>query len=100
MAHGKYCVVVELLGCVRLFCNAMDYIARQAPLSMVFPRQENYSGLPFSSPGDLPNPGFERMSPALVGGFSITDPPGKPGKYYMLGYFYYFPKVVGKGKPC
>ena len=47
-------------------------VARQAPLSMGFPRQEYWSGLPFPSPGDLPNPGIEAASPvslALVGGF-------------------------------
>ena len=39
--------------------------ARQAPLSMGFPRQEHWSGLPFLSPRDLPDPGIEHMSPAL-----------------------------------
>ena len=39
-------------------------VARQAPLSMGFPRQEYWSGLPFLSPGDLPNPGIEPMAPA------------------------------------
>ena len=40
-------------------------VAHQAPLCMGFSRQEYWSGLPFSSPGDLPNPGFEPGSPAL-----------------------------------
>ena len=40
-------------------------VARQAPLSMGFSRQEYWSGLPFLSPGDLPNPGIEPWSPAL-----------------------------------
>ena len=40
-------------------------MARQAPLSMGFSRQEYWSGLPFPSPGDLPNPGMEPRSPAL-----------------------------------
>ena len=40
-------------------------VARQAPLSMEFSRQEYWSGLPFPSPGDLPNPGIEHGSPAL-----------------------------------
>ena len=52
--------------------------ARQAPLSMGFPRQEYWSGLPFPSPGDLPDAGIELMSPALAGGFLRTEPPGKP----------------------
>ena len=37
-----------------------------------------WSGLPFPSPGDFPHPGIEPMSPALSGGFSIAEPPGKP----------------------
>ena len=41
-------------------------VARQAPLSMGFPRQEYWSGLPYSSPGHLPDPGIKLMSPALV----------------------------------
>ena len=40
-------------------------VACQAPLSMGFSRQENWSGLPFPSPGDLPNPGIEPGAPAL-----------------------------------
>ena len=46
---------------------------------MEFPRQEDWSGLPFPSPGDLPNPGIELeslVSPALAGGFFTTEPPG------------------------
>ena len=56
-------------------------VARQAPLSMGFPRQEYWSGLPFRPPVDLPNPGIEPsslVSPALAGGFFTTAPPGKP----------------------
>ena len=53
-------------------------IARQAPLSMGFPRQEYWRGLPFPPPGDLPNPGIEPTSLALAGGFSTTSPPEKP----------------------
>ena len=46
-------------------CNPMNCIACQAPLSMEFSRQEYWSGLPFPSPRDLPNPGIEPRSPAL-----------------------------------
>ena len=53
-------------------------VACQAPLSMGFSRQEYWSGLPFPSPRDHPNPGYEPMSPALAGGFFTTEPPGKP----------------------
>jgi len=45
---------------------------------MGFCRQEHRSGLPFSSPGDLPNPGIKPVSPALAGRFYTTPPPGKP----------------------
>ena len=44
-------------------------VAHKAPLCMGFPRQENWSGLPFPSPGDLPNPGIEPESPTLAGRF-------------------------------
>ena len=50
-------------------------VARQAPLSWQFSRQEYWSGLPFPTPGDLPDPGIEPMSPvssALAGGFFTT----------------------------
>ena len=51
-------------------------VAHQAPLSMEFPRQEYLSGLPFPSPGDLPDPGIKPASPvypALAGGFFTTS---------------------------
>ena len=53
-------------------------VARQAPLSMAFSRQEYWSGLPFPTPGDLPGPGIEPVSPTLSGRFFTTEPPGKP----------------------
>ena len=54
-------------------------IALQVPLSIgqEFPRQEYWSGFPFSPPGDLPNPETEPMSSALAGGFFTTEPHGK-----------------------
>ena len=52
-------------------------ISHQAPLSMRFSRQEYWSGLPFPSAEDLPNPGIELMSPELAGRFFTTEPPGK-----------------------
>ena len=53
----------------------------QVAVSMGFSRQEYLSGLPFPPPEDLPNPGIKPTfpeSPALVGRFFITEPPGKP----------------------
>ena len=60
-------------------------VAHQTSLSMGFPRQEYWSGLPFPSPGDLPNPGIEPTSPALAGTFFTSMPPGKLyyAKYIM-----------------
>ena len=52
-------------------------VAHQAPLSVGFPRQEYWNGLPFPSPGYLPNPGIESMSPILAGRFFTTGPLGK-----------------------
>ena len=57
----------------------MDCVAHQASLSIGFPKQEYWSGLPFPSPGDLPNLGIELMSavsPAVVGGLFTIEPPG------------------------
>ena len=56
----------------------MDYIARQAPLSMGFPREVSLSGLPFIAfSGGHPDPRNEPLSPALVGEIFTTEP-GKP----------------------
>jgi len=52
--------------------------AHQALLSKGFLRQEYWSGLPFPSPGDPPDPGLEPTSPALAGGFFTAEPLGKP----------------------
>ena len=54
-------------------------VAHQAPLSMGFARQEHWSGLPFPSPGDLPDPAIKAVSPALAGRFFTPGPPGSPG---------------------
>ena len=54
--------------------------------SMVFPRQDYWSGLPFPSSGPLPIPGMESASPALAGGFFITPPPGKRRRSIMYPY--------------
>ena len=51
-----------------------------APPSMGFPRQKYWSGLPFPSPGNLPDPEIKPMFPALAVRFFTTEPPGKPPK--------------------
>ena len=53
-------------------------VAHQVPLSMGFSRQEYWSGLPFPSPGDLPDPGIEPTSPALQADSLPPESPGKP----------------------
>ena len=70
-------VKVKSLSCVRLFATPWT-VAYQAPPSMGFSRQECWSGLPFPSPGDLPNPGIEPGSPALRADALPSEPPGKP----------------------
>ena len=57
--------------------------ARQAPLSVGFPRWKYWGGSPFPPPGDLPNPGTEPTSPGLAGGFFITASRGKAPLLYL-----------------
>ena len=74
------CVCVCVLSCVRL-CATLWTEARQAPLSMGFPWQEYWSGLPFPSPGHLPSPGISPSSlasSALATGVLITAHLGNP----------------------
>ena len=75
-AIGSLKVKVKSLSHVQLFATPW-IVAYQVPLSMGFPRQEYWSGLPFPSPGELPDPGIEPESPALAGGFFTAEPPGK-----------------------
>ena len=68
---------VKLLSRVRLFATPWT-VAHQAPPSMGFSRQEYWSGLPFPSPGDLPDSGIKPGSPAFQAVALTSDPPGKP----------------------
>ena len=52
----------------------MDCIAHQAPLSVEFVKQEHWSGLPFPSPGDLPDPGIEPASAAFQADSLLSEP--------------------------
>ena len=65
----------------------IDY---QGPLSMGFVRQEYWSGLPFPSPGDLPDPGIKPRSPALQADSLLTELPGKT----HLGITYKFTRQL------
>ena len=73
---------VKLLSRVRLFATPWT-VAYQAPPSMGFSRQECWSGLPFSSPGDLPDPGIEPGSPALQADALPSEPLGKPSHTFL-----------------
>ena len=76
---------VKSLSRVRLFVTPWT-VAYQAPPSMGFSRQEYWSGVPFPSPGDLPDPGIEPGSPAFQAGALTSEPPGKPEKYVKSIY--------------
>ena len=75
------CVMyVQSFSRVQLFAATWT-VVHQAPLSETFSRQKYWTGLPFPTPGDLPDPGIEAaslMSPALAGRFFTTVPAGKP----------------------
>ena len=69
--------VLSHFSCAQLFETPWT-VAHQAPLSLGFSRQEYRGGLPFPSPGDLPNPGIEPGSPTLQADALASEPPGKP----------------------
>ena len=70
---------VKSFSLVRLFVTPWT-VAHQAHPSMGFSRQEYWSGLPFPSPGNLPNPGIEPGSPTLRADALLSEPPGNPPK--------------------
>ena len=75
----------SVLSCFQLFATPWT-IAHQPPLSLEFSRKEFLSRLPFTPPGDLPDPEIEPVSPGsptLAGRFFITKPPGKPQQLCM-----------------
>ena len=79
-------VKVKSLSRVRLFVTPWT-VAYQAPPSMGFSRQECWSGLPFPSPGDLPDPGIKLGFPTLQADALPSEPPGKPlqtGRCYWI----------------
>ena len=61
-------------------------VAYQAPLPVEFSKQEYWSGLPFPSPGDLPDSGIEPWSPALQADSLPSEPPGKPGRSLVIRF--------------
>ena len=85
----KHLLLITITSCLVCVCVSHSVVsdsatpwavARQAPLSMGFNRQEYWSGLPSPSPGDLPDPGIRPKapaSPALQAGSLVSEPPGK-----------------------
>ena len=79
-------VCVKSLSHVQLFVTPCT-VAYQLPPSLGFSRQEYWSGLPFPSPGDLPNPGIELISAALqADSLALSQSPGKPRSLGLTGY--------------
>ena len=87
---------VKLLSHVRLFVTPWT-VAYQAPLSMGFSRQEYWSGLPFPSPGDLPDPGIKLKSPALQTDSLQSEPSRKPFSKYPVQFLHDFSDSVLTG---
>ena len=89
-AHARVCVCKHAHMCVCVCVRARSVaqslqlsvtpctVACRAPLSMGFSKQEYWGGLPFPTPGDLPDRGMELVSPALAGEFFPSEAPGKP----------------------
>ena len=67
-------------------CDPMDNSLHQAPLSMGFSRQKYWSGLPFPSPGNLPNPGIEPRSLTLWTDALPSEPPGKSNRNLQIQF--------------
>ena len=76
----KVKVKVKPLSRVRLYVTPWT-VAHQAPPFMGFSRQEYWSGLPFPSPGHLPDPGIGPRSPALQADALTSEPPEKPKSF-------------------
>ena len=78
-------------------------VARQAPLSMGFSRQESWRGLSFSTPGDHPDPGIELGFPTLQADSLPSEPTGKPRVYANIKVIFLLYKLKnepGKDHKC
>ena len=78
-----YHACIQSLSHVQLFATPWT-VAHQNPMSMEFSRQEYWSGLPFPSPGDFPDPGIEPGSPELPADSLPSEPPGKPLTKFLV----------------
>ena len=86
-------VKVKSLSCVQLFATLCT-VAYQAPPSIEFSRQEYWSGLPFPSPGDFPDPGIEPRSLALQVDTLPSEPPRKPTHYWNTKLVHFLWRVI------
>ena len=96
--HVPDTVGIYLLSHVWLFCDPMD-CSWPGSLSMGFPRQENWSRLPFPAPRDLPHPGIKPMSPAspaLAGRVFTTELPRKPLRHCTRPIHWHRNKPLGE----
>ena len=83
VSNTKWCGVLVAKSCLTLV--TLWTVACQTALSMGFPKQDYWSGLPFLSPGDLLEPGIAPpTSPTLAGRFFTAEPPGQPVIYKYL----------------
>ena len=89
----KVKVNVKALSRVRLLATPW-IVAHQAPPSMAFSRQEYWSGLPFPSPGVLPNPGIKPRAPALQA-VSKRNQSNFPLTIFILSKVYIYGEVYG-----
>ena len=76
-------IVAVVVSRIQLFATPRT-VARQAPLSMGFSREEYWSGLPCPPPGDLPNPGIKPRSPVLQADSLSSEPLGKSTMWINL----------------
>ena len=88
------CTCVRAQSCL-ILCNPMD---RQTPLSMGFPKQEYWNGLPFPPPKDLPDPGMEFLSPALQADSLLLSQWGIQLHSITYAYVYNFDKQAKNKK--
>ena len=93
---------MKSLSHVQLFVTPW-IVAYQASPSVGFSRQEYWSGLPFPSPGDLPDPGIKPGSPALEADALTSERPGKPISFFLSFFFFFFREArfytIAVGKP-
>ena len=82
------CRKVKSLNRVQLFATPWT-VALQAPPSMGFSKQGYWSGLPFPSPGELPDPGIEPGSPTLQADSLPSEPPRKPRRHQILSHSFH-----------